>query len=51
MEPAINAQINQSNSENLSATDNHKEKDLCPVHESELTNGFCEYCQVCYSCK
>ena len=23
----------------------------CPVHSTELTDGFCEFCQVCYSCK
>lgn len=26
-------------------------EDQCPVHEIELTEGFCEFCQVCYSCK
>lgn len=26
-------------------------EDNCPVHNIELTEGFCEYCQVCYTCK
>lgn len=50
MEPIKNAQINDLNAENISTVDNH-DKDLCPVHSAELTDGFCEYCQVCYSCK
>lgn len=25
--------------------------DICPVHETKLTDGFCELCQTCYSCK
>lgn len=41
----------QTEQENTIITTAHEEKDLCPVHSTELTNGFCEYCQVCYSCK
>lgn len=53
MEPQITAsfvsQIDQNS--NPSANTNHHDSDLCPVHETELTKGFCEFCQVCYSCK
>lgn len=50
MEPLTNTQINNLNMENISVANNH-DKDLCPVHDTELTEGFCEYCQVCYLCK
>lgn len=30
---------------------NDAPEDNCPVHNTELTEGFCEFCQVCYSCK
>lgn len=30
---------------------NDTHEDNCPVHNIELTEGFCEFCQVCYSCK
>jgi len=38
--------INSSQEINKEQSENN-----CPVHETELTDGFCELCAICYSCE
>lgn len=52
MEQQITASLaSQTNQNTIPESNNHNDADLCPVHDTELTDGFCKYCQVCYSCK
>jgi len=52
MEPQIVASLTSQTNQNTDpASNNHNNADICPVHDAELTDGFCEFCQICYSCK
>lgn len=52
MEQQIAASLtSQADSNTISELNNRNDADLCPVHDTDLTDGFCEFCQVCYTCK